>query len=49
MRNSMFRGDKNYKKAIEYIKKAIELDQNNLEYRWHNIEVMVIRKSWRVS
>lgn len=26
---------KNYKKAIDYIKKAIELDQNNLEYRYN--------------
>ena len=26
---------KNYKKAIEYIKKAIELDQNNLEYKYN--------------
>lgn len=26
---------KNYKKAIEYINRAIELDQNNLEYRYN--------------
>lgn len=26
---------KNYKKAIEYIKRAIELDQNNLEYKYN--------------
>ncbi len=26
---------KNYKKAIDYIKRAIELDQNNLEYKYN--------------